>query len=63
MSMIEFSDQILEEFTVDELIGVVKWLKITTNSDMPDIAEKLDEYRDLGLGEVSVKSCMETVIL
>ena len=63
MAKITFSDQILEEFTVDELIGVVKWIQITTTDDIPDgIEDELEEYRELGMGEVPVLSCRETVL-
>ncbi len=56
-----FSDQVLEDFTVDELIGVVKWLELTTSSDLSVIAGELDEYKDMEMGEVPVSSCRETV--
>jgi len=56
-----FPDQILEEFTVDELIGVVKYLQITTANDLTDIEGELEEYQDMGMGEVPVASCRDVV--
>ena len=62
MSSVYFSEQILEDFTVDELIGVVKWLEITTSSDLALIAGELDEYKSMDMGEVPVASCREVVM-
>jgi len=60
--MAEFTPQMLEEFTVDELIGVVKYIQLTTSENMDGMEAELEEYRDMGMGEVPVSSCRETLL-
>ena len=49
------------ELTIDEMIGVCKYITLTTPKDLDEYMSILEEYQELGLGEVSVSDCREVV--
>ena len=61
MSSIQFSEEVEKKFTVDEMIGVLKWLKMTGEITATQQMDCLLEYRELGLGECSVANCKKEV--
>ena len=55
-------EQYESELTVDEMIGVCKYLNLTTSQDLDEYMSELEEYREIGLGETTVDDCREVVI-
>ena len=53
--------QLEDELTVDEAIGVCKYLILTTPIDLDEYMFILEEYAELGLGETTVSDCREVV--
>jgi len=51
------------EFTVDEMIGVLKWILRTEGVEYESYITQLNEWQLDGYGEVSVASCRETLCL
>lgn len=60
--MIQVAKFIEDDFTVDEMIGVMKWLRITEGRDCCEYyMDQLLEWQEDGFGEVTVSSCKETI--
>lgn len=47
------------DFTVDQMIGVVKYLQLTNNGSYCEYMDKLEYWTEIGCGEVTVSSCRE----
>lgn len=49
------------QFTVDEMIGVLKWIDLNERRTYDPYMTLLLEWQDDGYGEVTVASCRETL--
>lgn len=49
------------EFTVDEMIGVLKWIELNERLTYEPYMKLLLEAQDDGFGETTVASCRETL--
>lgn len=56
-----FSLEVENELTVDEMIGVLKWLRIVKRYECEDLYDSLIEWQSEGYGEVIVASCKSTL--
>ena len=57
-----FADYITEDFTVNELVGVLKWLRLTEKNLGDDYLTQLEEWQSEGYGDSTAKSCMDTLL-
>lgn len=55
-------EQYESELTVDEMIGVCKYITLTTSKDLDIYMAELEEYQELGLGETTVDDCRKVVL-
>lgn len=55
-------EQYESELTCDEMIGVCKYLTLTTAQDLDEYMSELEEYIEIGLGEVTVADCRDVVV-
>ena len=53
------TEEMEEEFTVDEMIGVMKYLMMQHARMCNDYYHRLLDFREQGYGEVTVASCYE----
>lgn len=53
------TDEMENDFTVDQMIGVVKYLQLTNNGSYCEYMDKLEYWTEIGCGEVTVSSCRE----
>ena len=56
-----FAQYIKEDFTVNELVGVLKWLRLKNKFLGTDYLVQLEEWQDEGYGDSTVKSCEDTL--
>lgn len=57
------TDEMEKDFTVDQMIGVVKYIRLTNKGRCSDYLEQLEYWSEIGCGEVSVTSCREIIDL
>jgi len=55
--------EIEEELTVDQMIGVLKWIKKTEKVTYTYYQAQLEDWSSEGYGEVTVASCKDTLCL
>ena len=56
------TDEMENDFTVDEMIGVVKYLELNNDDAYKYYLELLLGWREDGFGEVIVASCKDTML-
>ena len=55
--MIFFGEKIEEDFTVNEMIGVLKWIRLVDGYQEDCYLDMLTEWQELGSGDTTVADC------
>ena len=56
------TDELEAELSVDEMMGVVKYIMQRDSKECHEYLEQLVEWHDEGYGEVMVASCRKTLL-
>lgn len=56
------TEELEKELSVNEMIGVVKYIESQNSRQSEEYLTQLEEWKDDGFGEVSVAECRETIL-